>query len=119
MTDFSIMLEWAGFPLDPGDSFLGLDQETALGAVRRRAVVGPDLEALRGQYIRPLATGQPGTTPLLPPGAAGYFGAEQIIPHGDELELEPRFSVLVINEGQGILEPRRPNPSRSRRARST
>jgi mannose-6-phosphate isomerase len=110
MTDFSIMLEWAGFPLDPGDSFLGLDQETALGAVRRRAVVGPDLEALRGQYIRSLATGQPGTTPLLPSGAADYFGAEQIISHGDELELEPRFSVLVINEGEGILEAESSEP---------
>ncbi|HTZ28640.1 MAG TPA: hypothetical protein VMC83_31870, partial [Streptosporangiaceae bacterium] len=49
MTDFSIMLEWAGFPLDPDGLFLGLDQDVALSAVRREAVAGQDLEALRGQ----------------------------------------------------------------------
>jgi mannose-6-phosphate isomerase len=103
MTDFSIMLEWAGFPLDPDGLFLGLDQDVALSAVRREAVAGQDLEALRGQCIRALATGQTGAMPLLPASAAEYFGAEQIIPSGDELRLEPRFSVLVVNEGEGTL----------------
>jgi mannose-6-phosphate isomerase len=103
MTDFSIMLEWAGFPLDPDGLFLGLDADVALGAVRRSAVAGPDLEALRGRCIRTVATGQPGATPLLPAGAAGYFGAEQLIPSGGEITLEPRFSVLVVNEGSGTL----------------
>jgi mannose-6-phosphate isomerase len=103
MTDFSIMLEWAGFPLDPDGLFLGLDQDVALGAVRRQAVAGEDLEALRGQCIRGMAAGQKGATPLLPAGAGEYFGAEQIIPSGDELRFEPRFSVLVVNEGAGTL----------------
>jgi mannose-6-phosphate isomerase len=103
MTDFSIMLEWAGFPLDSDGLFLGLAQDVALGAVRRSAVTGPDLEALRGRCIRTLATGQPGTTSLLPPGAGEYFGAEQIISSSDELLLEPSFSILVVNEGEGTL----------------
>jgi mannose-6-phosphate isomerase len=103
MTDFSIMLEWAGFPLDPEGLFLGLDQDVALGAVRHNAVGGQDLEALRGQCIRTLATSQAGATPLLPAGADGYFGAEQIIPSGGEITFEPRFSVLVVNEGTGTL----------------
>jgi mannose-6-phosphate isomerase len=103
MTDFSIMLEWAGFPLDPGGLFLGLDRDVALGAVRRGAVTGPDLEALRGRCIRTLATGQPGTTPLLPTGADEYFGAEQIISGGAGIELRPGFSILIVNEGEGTL----------------
>jgi mannose-6-phosphate isomerase len=103
MTDFSIMLEWAGFPLDPEGLFLGLAQNVALSAVRRSAVAGQELEALRGQCIRTLATGRPGATPLLPEGAAEYFGAEQIIPAGGEITLDPRFSILVVNEGEGML----------------
>jgi len=103
MTDFSIMLEWAGFPLDPHALFLGLPQEVALGAVRRSAVPGADLDALRGQCIRSLATGTPGSSPLLPSGAAGFFAADQIIPGGGEVALDPRFSVLVVNEGAGTL----------------
>jgi mannose-6-phosphate isomerase len=103
MTDFSIMLEWAGFPLDPDDLFLGLAQNVALTAVRRSAVAGQDLEALRGQCIRTLAAGRSGATALLPAGAAEYFGAEQIIPSGGEMTLEPRFSILVVNEGEGTL----------------
>jgi mannose-6-phosphate isomerase len=103
MTDFSIMLEWAGFPLDPDGLFLGLDQDVALSAVRHDAVADQDLEALRGRCIRRMASGQTGATPLLPAGAGEYFGAEQIIPPGDGLRLEPRFSVLVVNEGTGTL----------------
>jgi mannose-6-phosphate isomerase len=110
MTDFSIMLEWVGFPLDPDGLFLGLPQNVALGAVHRGAVAGQDLEALRGQCIRTLATGQAGATPLLPAGAAEYFVAEQIISSGDELKLEPRFSVLAINEGEGTLESETSEP---------
>lgn len=103
MTDFSVMLEWAGFPLDPDDVFLGLDPEVALGAVRREAVADEDLEALRGQFIRTLATGRAGVTSLLPEGARDFFAAEQIISHGDEVSLDPRFSILVVNEGDGLL----------------
>ena len=71
MTDLSIMLEWAGFPLDPGAAFLGLDADVALGAVCRQGITGDDLDALKGQCIRTLAAGQPGCTALLPQAAAG------------------------------------------------
>lgn len=103
MTDLSIMLEWAGFPLDPAASFLGLDADVALGAVCREGITGDRLDALSGRCIVSLAAGQPGSTALLPPAAAGFFAAEQVIPDGGELRLDQRFSVLVINEGDGIL----------------
>jgi mannose-6-phosphate isomerase len=103
MTDFSIMLEWAGFPLDPAAAFLGLDPDVALGAVWRRAITGEDLQALKGLCIRTLVTGKPGASSLLPHAAGRYFGAEQIISDGDRVQLDPRYSVVVINEGKGIL----------------
>jgi mannose-6-phosphate isomerase len=103
MTDFSIMLEWAGFPLDPAGLFLGLDLDTALGAVWRHAVTGDDLRALQGMCIRSLATGLPGVSGLLPQAAGDFFGAEQIICDGAELQVDARYSVLVVNEGEGVL----------------
>jgi mannose-6-phosphate isomerase len=103
MTDLSIMLEWADFPLDPAAVFLGLDTDVALGAVCRQGITGDRLEALKGQCIRPLSAGMPGCTTLLPTAAAGFFAAEQVIPDGGELRLDQRFSVLVINEGEGAL----------------
>jgi len=110
MTDFSIMLEWAGFPLDPAASFLGLEQDVALSAVCRQAITGAGLDALRGQCLHTLATGQPGSTSLLPGGASGFFCAEQIIPDEGEIVLDPRFSVLVVNEGTGMLVPEAAEP---------
>jgi mannose-6-phosphate isomerase len=110
MTDFSIMLEWAGFPLDPAASFLGLEPDVALEAVTRQAITGADLAALQGQCIRTLATGKAGSTALLPEAASGFFGAEQIIPEGGEIVLDPRFSVLVVNEGAGTLVPEAAEP---------
>jgi mannose-6-phosphate isomerase len=103
MTDFSILLEWAGFPLDPDDLFLHLDRGTALSAVNRQAITGDDLSDLLGKYIRPLAGGEPGVTSLLPPSADHLFTAEQIVTGADGVELDQRFSVLVVNEGDGTL----------------
>ncbi len=103
MTDFSIMLEWAGFPLDPAGLFLGLDLDTALGAVWRQAITGDDLHALQGMCIRGLATGSPGVSALLPQAAGDFFGAEQISCDGAEVQVDARYSVLVVNEGVGVL----------------
>ena len=110
MADLSIMLEWVGFPLDPGTAFLGLDADVALGAVCRQGITGERLDALKGQCIRTLSAGKPGCTALLPAAAAGFFAAEQVIPDDGELWLEPRFSVLVINEGEGTLMCRSAEP---------
>ncbi len=105
MTDFSIMLEWADFPIDPDAVYLGLDRGTALGAVRHEALSSTEVEALRGQCIVPLASGEPGVTQLLPASAGGLFAAEQVIAESprDGLSLDARFSVLVVNEGSGEL----------------
>jgi mannose-6-phosphate isomerase len=102
-TDFSIMLEYAGHGLDPEQSFLGLEQDLALQAVRRTAMSADDLEAVRGRTIKSLATGQPGVTELLPEGAAGLFRAEQVVARDQDVDVDRGFSVLVVNEGRGVL----------------
>ena len=111
MSDLSIMLEWAGFPLDPAEVFLGLAPDVALGAVWRRGITGEDLQALKGVCIRAAASGTPGVCPLLPQAAGDYFAAEQIIPAGDEVRLDPGYSVLVVNEGTGTLAWERSEPA--------
>jgi mannose-6-phosphate isomerase len=104
MTDFSIMLEWAGFPLNADDLFLHLDQKTALGAVNRRGIVGDELTALLGHCLRPLAgSADPGVTSLLPASADHLFAAEQVVIRDGAVDLDQRFSVLVINEGDGTV----------------
>ena len=103
MTDFSLMLEWAGYDIDPRDVFLGLASDLALSCVRRGALTGAELAALAGVSVRGIGQPGPGITPLLPPTAAGYFAAEQVVATSDEVQLDARFSVLVVNAGQGRL----------------
>ncbi|WP_041842325.1 class I mannose-6-phosphate isomerase [Actinoplanes friuliensis] len=93
MTDFSIMLEWDGFPIAPEDVFLGLDAELALSAVRRTAV--PESE-LAGHVLR----AEPGITSLLPAAADEFFHAQQIV---GEATLDARFAVLIVDRGAGTL----------------
>lgn len=103
MTDLSIMLEWAGYPIDTGDVFLGLDEAVALAAAHRAALRGEELDRLRGQCVRPLGTAQPGTTSLLPTAADDYFVADQVVPGTGGEPLDQRFAVLVISEGTGTV----------------
>jgi mannose-6-phosphate isomerase len=76
-TDFSILCEWKGFPVDPADAHLGLGWDRALEALRL-AAFEPQLGL---------------------PEEAGYFF------HVDELtEPAGRFAVLIVLEGEGSLD---------------
>jgi mannose-6-phosphate isomerase len=82
-TDFSIMLEWEGFPLTEEQAHLGLGWDRALEALDRSA------------------GGEPGPrADLLPAAADPYFRAER--PSGGTA-LDPGFSVLVGLSGRGTL----------------
>jgi mannose-6-phosphate isomerase len=104
MTDFSIMLEWDGFPINHDSLFLGLPRDLALQAVDRGAIKGERLETLIGSSIRRVGPGVAGITSLLPSGADPLFHADQVSPAGAQIELEQQFSLLVFNEGAGRLE---------------
>jgi mannose-6-phosphate isomerase len=105
-TDQSVLLEWDGFGItDPHEATLGLGWETALDCVERSA---RDPEPLRGP--RPRGT----VARLLPDEADAFFRAERIAP-APETELGPGFAVLVVLEGDGLLEPEDGGPLELRR----
>lgn len=85
-TDFSVLLEWAGLPVDPADALLGLSFDDALACVDRTAC---DPAALRG--------GEGGS--LLPEAARPFFLAERLAAG----LLDPGFSVLIVSAGRGML----------------
>jgi mannose-6-phosphate isomerase len=88
-TDFSVLLEWDGFPIGPDDATLGLPLDEALGCVDRSACSPARLAALRG---RPDGS-------LLPNEAAEFFTAERV---AADARL-PGFGVLVGTDGAGTL----------------
>jgi mannose-6-phosphate isomerase len=75
-TDFSIVCEWKGFPIEPEAAHLGIGWDRALEALDLRA-----FEPALG----------------LPPEAAEFFGVDDVAaPAG-------RFAVLLVLEGEGEL----------------
>lgn len=96
MTDFSIMLEWKGFPIAPDAVFLGLPPALALSTVDRTPL-SPGV--VTGH---PLGS-DPGVTSLLPAAADEFFRAEQIVPGASGVTLDARFAVLIIRSGDGTL----------------
>jgi mannose-6-phosphate isomerase len=88
-TDFSILLETAGFPVAAEDALLGLPLETALSCVTRAPTDGETLAGWR--------TPAPGS--LLSSDAAPYFDA-RTVESGDVLR---GFAVLVVIAGTGSL----------------
>ncbi len=100
-TDFSLILEWDGFDLDPAAAWLGLEPDVARECVRRTALLPERLEALR------VRAGSAGSSPherALPPHADPFFRAERIRPGPSPVRLDAAFSVLVVLSGAGRLE---------------
>jgi mannose-6-phosphate isomerase len=94
--DLSILLEYAGYGLTEQDALIGLDVESALEALDRRAWSAEDLHGLSAP-ARPL---RPGVTAVFPPSAERFFRAERITAPGAE-RLEPGFSIVVVTGGEG------------------
>jgi mannose-6-phosphate isomerase len=100
-TDFSVMLEWAGFAgLDPRQARLGLDADLARECVQRKALSSAGLEHLR----RAAAVPRNGVERLFPDDADGFFRAERIRSATADVELDAGFAILIVLEGQGQLE---------------
>jgi mannose-6-phosphate isomerase len=76
-TDFSLLCEYEGFPVDPADSHLGLGWDRALDAFELGAH-----EPVRH----------------LPDEAKAYFWADEVV------EPAGRFAVLLVLEGQGSID---------------
>jgi mannose-6-phosphate isomerase len=82
-TDYSILCEWSGFPVDAEKAHLGIGWDLALQALRLDA------------YAPSLG---------LPPEAAEFFHVD------DQAEPAGRFAVLVVLEGEGEIDGRPARP---------
>jgi mannose-6-phosphate isomerase len=85
-TDFSVLLEWAGFELTEDQGHLELGWDRALQALDRSGWDEQSAHELRG--------------PTLPDDADPYFRAERL---GRSAVLDAGFSILVVLGGKGTL----------------
>jgi mannose-6-phosphate isomerase len=100
-TDLSVLLEWDAFPVDGrADGHLGLGFDLALGCVDRSAWQPERIAGLHG----PLGTAadRP-VTAVFPPAADPYFAAERIRTGLGAVRLDPRFAILIVIAGRGML----------------
>ncbi len=94
-TDFSILLEWTGYPIGPDDGHLGLGFDTALTALDRSGWDTDRLAALSAPRASPA-----GVSRLFPPDADPFFRAEQVVA---PVAFPAGYSLLVVLAGQGEL----------------
>lgn len=104
-TDWSVLLEWRGFPLSPDQVTLGLPLDEALACVDRQACPPSLLESLRGRPLNQ-AIGS-----LLPDAAAPFFVAERVTGG----HLAQGYSVLIMTAGTGAITPQAGQPVPVRR----
>jgi mannose-6-phosphate isomerase len=97
-TDFSIVAEIGGFPVDPEHAHLGLGWDVTIDAIDRRA-----FEPGRpGSFDAP---GEPNRLiPLLPSWAGPFFRADRLDVSGTARPaLEPAFVIGVVTSGRGAV----------------
>lgn len=102
-TDFSVMLEWGGFELDPSAARLGLEADLARECVARAALSPARLESLRSSAARAGAPRR-GVEALLPLEADPFFRAQRIRAALGPVSLEAGFAILVVTAGRGRLD---------------
>jgi mannose-6-phosphate isomerase len=100
-TDFSILLEWAGFSIDGAkEGHLGLGFDLALTALDYSGWDPDRLAALR--LSRPDAVERPGVTRLLPQRADPFFRAERVDVSA-AVTFEPGYAILIVVSGDGRI----------------
>ena len=100
-TDFSILLEWAGYDIDgPAQGHLGLGFDVALEALDYS---GWDDRRLAGLLSSGHPSGLAGTARLLPDVADEFFRAERVETAAGAARFAPQVAVLVVLAGRGQL----------------
>ena len=101
-TDFSILLEWAGYDIDgPARGHLGLGFDVALQALDYS---GWDDRRVGGLLSsRPGPSGPAGTTRLFPRAADEFFRVERVKTATAPARFAPQVAVLVVLAGRGQL----------------
>lgn len=100
-TDFSILLEWAGFAVDGArDGHLGLGFDLALTALDYSGWDQARLEGLRAP--RPGVAEGPGVTRLLPRRADPFFLAE-LVDAAAPATFDPGYAIIIVVSGDGRI----------------
>ena len=102
-TDFSIMLEFKGFDIDPAGGELGLGRDLALSSVRRRAFTASEIAGLRRHRAAHGSTDDYVVQDVMPAAADPYFRAQRVFGRG-ALRLGASFAVVLVISGEGSLE---------------
>jgi mannose-6-phosphate isomerase len=102
-TDFSIMLEFKGFDLDPSGGELGLGRDLALSCVRQKAFSATDIEGLRRHSTAAAPAANSAVQDVMPAKANPYFRAQRVFGRGS-VRLDASFAVVVVLSGEGSLE---------------
>ena len=104
-TDFSIVAETGGFPIDRHAAHLGLGWDVTMDAIDRRAMTDRNVDDLRGGH-RAVASGRGWERiALLPSEADPFFSADRVrVAGGPALPFAGdggAFAVAVVTEGTG------------------
>jgi mannose-6-phosphate isomerase len=100
-TDFSIMLEWAGFAIDGSrEGHLGLGFDLALTALDYSGWDAGRLYGLRAPRVD--AAERAGVTRLLPAAADPFFRAERVDVSAP-VSFSPGYAVVVVVSGHGAI----------------
>ena len=101
-TNFSILIEHAGFPIAPEAAHLGLGWDVAIDAVDRS---GHSREEIVARLVRRADPKRDGETRLVADEFAEFFGATQlrVAPNGAR-ELPTGYWVGVVTDGRGEIE---------------
>jgi mannose-6-phosphate isomerase len=103
-TDFSIMLEWAGFDYDgSAEGHLNLGFDLALQALDRSAWTPGRVAAIRSHVDIPAPAAEPTVAQVLTGTAETFFRAAWVTA-GAAAEYPAEFAVLVVFGGEGALE---------------
>ena len=103
-SDFSIVLETRGFPIDRDDAHLRLGWELALDAIDRGALTDEGLDALRGAERRVPSGPYCDRVALLPPAADPFFRADRLRVTDAARPFEAdgaTFAVAIVTAGAG------------------
>jgi mannose-6-phosphate isomerase len=102
-TDFSIMLEFKGFDIDPAGGDLGLGKDLAVSSVRRRAFSAAEIDGLRRQAAALGSSEDHVVQDVMPVAADPYFRAQRVFGRGAP-RLQASFAVVLVIGGAGSLE---------------
>jgi mannose-6-phosphate isomerase len=101
-SSLSILLEYASFGVSESAAHLGLGWDEALEALDRTGYGGA-LDHLCPKPRPVLQSSQGSVVELLPEEAGGLFRVQRVLVRG-RLEVERRFSIVIVEFGEGALE---------------